>query len=87
MKKILIRNARIVNEGKIFPGDLLLKNGLIEKIVDMDDSQLNALLNGNKVNIKDDFRSCNFINDRSILLDDHKRESDFLMETLDSLRQ
>jgi len=61
--------------------------GFISKIVDMDDSQLNALLNGNKVNIKDDFRSCNFINDRSILLDDHKRESDFLMETLDSLRQ
>lgn len=29
---MLIRNARIVNEGKIMQGDLLLKHGLIEKI-------------------------------------------------------
>ncbi|MEP7128475.1 MAG: dihydroorotase [Chitinophagales bacterium] len=32
MKKILLKNAQIVNEGKIFPGDLLIKNGRIEKI-------------------------------------------------------
>ncbi|TVR78858.1 MAG: dihydroorotase [Chitinophagaceae bacterium] len=28
----LIRNARIVNEGKNFEGDLLIKNGIIEKV-------------------------------------------------------
>ncbi|MFI5135951.1 MAG: dihydroorotase [Chitinophagales bacterium] len=32
MKKTLIRNASIVNEGKIFVADVLLKNGRIEKI-------------------------------------------------------
>ncbi len=32
MKKILIKNAQIVNEGKTFPADVLLKNGRIEKI-------------------------------------------------------
>ncbi len=31
-KTILIKNAQIVNEGKIFSGDLLVKNGRIEKI-------------------------------------------------------
>ena len=32
MKSILITNANIVNEGKIFQGDLLIKNGWIDKI-------------------------------------------------------
>lgn len=61
--------------------------GFISKIVDMDDSQLNSLLNGNKLNSKDDFQSRNIFVDKSTLLEDHKKESDFLMKTLDSLRQ
>ncbi len=32
MKNYIIKNARIVNEGKIFSSDVLLKNGRIEKI-------------------------------------------------------
>lgn len=32
MSTILIKNAQIVNEGKIFAGDVLVKNGRIEKI-------------------------------------------------------
>lgn len=32
MKKILIKNAQIVNEGKTLSGDLLMKNGRIERI-------------------------------------------------------
>ncbi|MFM9945855.1 MAG: dihydroorotase [Bacteroidia bacterium] len=32
MKPILIKNALIINEGKSFTGDLLSKNGIIEKI-------------------------------------------------------
>lgn len=32
MSNILIRNAQIVNDGKISPGDVLVKNGRIEKI-------------------------------------------------------
>ncbi len=32
MKKILIKNAQVVNEGKAFSADILLKNGHIEKI-------------------------------------------------------
>ena len=32
MKSYIIKNARIVNEGKIFSSDVLLKNGRIEKI-------------------------------------------------------
>lgn len=32
MKPILIKNVSVVNEGKIFSSDILLKNGLIEKI-------------------------------------------------------
>jgi dihydroorotase len=32
MKPILIKNASIINEGKTFTGDLLIKDGLIEKI-------------------------------------------------------
>ena len=32
MKKILITNANIVNEGAIFPGDVLINEGLIERI-------------------------------------------------------
>ncbi len=39
MKRILIKNARIINEGKITAGDLFIKNGRIEKIggvIDLD---------------------------------------------------
>ncbi|MBK6976292.1 MAG: dihydroorotase [Cytophagaceae bacterium] len=36
MSTILIKNANIVNEGKIFPSDLFIKNGFIEKIGDLD---------------------------------------------------
>jgi dihydroorotase len=32
MSKTIIKNARIVNEGKIFEGDLLIENGRIAKI-------------------------------------------------------
>jgi dihydroorotase len=32
MSNILIRNAKLVNEGKIFHADVLIKNGIIEKI-------------------------------------------------------
>ncbi|AMS27021.1 dihydroorotase [Bacteroidetes bacterium UKL13-3] len=32
MSTILIRNAKLVNEGKIFHADVLIKNGIIEKI-------------------------------------------------------
>ena len=32
MQSILIRNARIVNEGRIYEGDIYIKNGLIETI-------------------------------------------------------
>ncbi len=31
-KAFLLKNAQIINEGKIFRGDLFLNNGLIEKI-------------------------------------------------------
>jgi dihydroorotase len=34
MKRILIKNAKIVNEGKIFEGDLLIENQLIVEIED-----------------------------------------------------
>ncbi len=34
MKRILIKNAKIVNEGKIFEGDLLIENQLIVEIAD-----------------------------------------------------
>ena len=32
MSKTLIKNAKIVNEGKIFDGDLLIENGIITEI-------------------------------------------------------
>ncbi|MFT6037125.1 MAG: dihydroorotase, partial [Marivirga sp.] len=34
MEKLLITNANIVNEGKIEPKDVLIKNGRFEKIAD-----------------------------------------------------
>ena len=34
MKRILIKNAKIVNEGKIFEGDLLIENQIISEIAD-----------------------------------------------------
>ncbi len=41
MKRVLIKNARIVNEGKVFDGDLLVENGRISKI-DKHLSQVNS---------------------------------------------
>jgi dihydroorotase len=41
MKKILIKNAQIVNEGEIFSGDVLINHGHIEKIA----SQIGSLGN------------------------------------------
>lgn len=38
MKTILIKNAQIVNQGKIFPGDIFIKDGFIERI----DNQVNT---------------------------------------------
>mgnify|MGYP003455820507 CR=1 FL=1 len=32
MKSLLIRNAQLVNEGKIFFADVFIKNGIIQKI-------------------------------------------------------
>jgi len=32
MKSILIKNAQIINRGKIIAGDLFIKNGKIEKV-------------------------------------------------------
>lgn len=78
--------------------------GFISKIVDMDDDQLNALLSGNKPNIKEEssrgngsITDCNRQSDHSnrniimkthrALAEDHKKESDYLMKTLDSLRR
>ncbi|MCA0366341.1 MAG: dihydroorotase [Bacteroidetes bacterium] len=36
MNSILIKNANIVNEGRIFSGDIFIKNGFIEKIGSLD---------------------------------------------------
>ncbi|WP_417601173.1 dihydroorotase [Owenweeksia hongkongensis] len=41
MKRVLIKNARIVNEGKVFDGDLLVEDGRIAKI-DKHLSQINS---------------------------------------------
>lgn len=71
--------------------------GFITKIVDMDDEQLNALLGGkqssssppvnriggNNSNVQGDLSSNNIITKRQTTLD----QSDYLMKTLDSLRQ
>lgn len=43
MSTILIRNAQIVNEGKIFTGDVLVKNGRIEKIASSISQESNHL--------------------------------------------
>lgn len=32
MSRLLIRNARLVNEGQVFDADVLIANGRIEKI-------------------------------------------------------
>ncbi|MEY3442708.1 MAG: hypothetical protein RLZZ519_989 [Bacteroidota bacterium] len=43
MSKTIIKNARIVNEGKIFEGDLLIENGRIAKIATSITTQENAI--------------------------------------------
>lgn len=64
--------------------------GFISKIVDMDDEQLNTLLSTNKSDTEEEdnkqskpiiMKTC------GALTEDHKKESDYLMKTLDSLRQ
>ena len=44
MKSILIKNARIINEGKITAGDLFIKEGRIEKIGGVIDVEANIVL-------------------------------------------
>lgn len=44
MKSILIKNARIINEGKITAGDIYIKNGRIEKIGGVIDREANITL-------------------------------------------
>ena len=44
MKRILIKNARIINEGKITAGDLYIKNGRIEKIGGVIDLEANVVI-------------------------------------------
>ena len=62
--------------------------GFISKIVDMDDDQLNSLLAGNIPNIRPELSTfTNKITTQRTLAEDHKKESDYLMKTLDSLRQ
>lgn len=39
MKSLLIRNARLVNEGRKFDADLLVRNGRIEKIASSTDGR------------------------------------------------
>ena len=45
MKKILIKNAQIVNEGKIISGDVLINNQRIEKIAPIIDVQADIEIN------------------------------------------
>ena len=47
MSSILIRNANIVNEGKVFTGDVLIKDGRIEKIASNIDSTADRIINAN----------------------------------------
>lgn len=60
MKKILIRNARIVNEGKIFDGDLRLRNGLIDKIA----AQISPSGNETEINAEGQFLFPGIIDDQ-----------------------
>ncbi len=46
MRSIIIKNAQIVNEGKISNGDLLIKNGRIEKIANELNDHANEEING-----------------------------------------
>ncbi len=44
MSSILIRNANIVNEGKVFSGDVLIKDGRIEKIASSIDANAEKII-------------------------------------------
>src|SRR5579859_6449098 len=46
MSSILIKSATIVNENKQFASDLLVKNGLIEKIDQLIDAQADQIIDG-----------------------------------------
>jgi len=45
MKTILIKNAQIVNQGKIFPGDIFIKDGFIERIDNQIDTYADIEIN------------------------------------------
>ncbi len=45
MKTILIKNAQIVNQGKIFPGDIFIKDGFIERIDNQIDTHADIEIN------------------------------------------
>ena len=60
--------------------------GFITKIVDMDDEQLNTLLSGNKLTGKEDLDQGFVPRANKRVFEDHKKESAYLMRTLDSLR-
>lgn len=47
MSSILIRNANIVNEGKVFSADVLIKDGRIEKIASGIDYNATKIINAN----------------------------------------
>jgi len=46
MKHIIIKNVQIVNEGRIFAGDVLVKNGRIERIDNQIDTDANVVIDG-----------------------------------------
>jgi len=46
MKSIIIKNTQIVNEGRIFAGDVLVKNGRIERIDNQIDTNVNVVIDG-----------------------------------------
>ncbi|MGB4400493.1 MAG: dihydroorotase, partial [Daejeonella sp.] len=45
MASILIKSATIVNEGKSFKGDLLIRNGIIEKIAEHINDPADQIIN------------------------------------------
>ena len=47
MSSILIRNANIVNEGKVFSADVLIKDGRIEKIASGIDYNATKIIDAN----------------------------------------
>ena len=46
MKTIIIKNTQIINEGRIFTGDVLVKNGRIEQIDNQIDTNADVVIDG-----------------------------------------